>query len=182
MLRVMALFVVMILLSTVGLGLLTVSLYQAGSRAVAPSALVLFALAATMFVGWATFEGTVTVWAAEETARASIVPTAYEPLLRWADVLFRLFMLLAYIAIGAVGAALLMTRAFPAWAGWGSLLLGGLGTLARLSDMAEFRVPAWLPPGVPAWVACPVGSRCGRPSWASPYSRAGRDRACGGFG
>ena len=164
-LRVMALFVVMILLSTVGLGLLTLSLYQAGSRAVAPSALVLFALAATMFVGWATFEGTVTVWAAEETARASIVPTAYEPLLRWADVLFRLFMLLAYIAIGAFGAALLMTRAFPAWAGWGSLLLGGLGTLARLSDMAEFGVPAWLPPGAPAWI---LGSVPGWiPLWAA---------------
>jgi len=63
-LRVMALFVLMIVFMAVGLGLLTLSLYQAGSRTVAPSALVLLALAAILFVAWATFEGTVTVWAA----------------------------------------------------------------------------------------------------------------------
>jgi len=155
-LRVMALFVLMILLVAVGLGLLTLSLYEAGSRAVAPSALVLFALAATIFVGWATFEGTVTVWAAEETASTSIVPAVYEPLLRWADVLFRLFMLLAYLAIGAFGGAILATRAVPAWAGWASVVLGGLGTIARLSDMSELGVPAWLPPSVPAWMLAGV--------------------------
>jgi hypothetical protein len=155
-LRVMALFVLMIVFMAVGLGLLTLSLYQAGSRALAPSAFVLFALAATLFVGWATFEGTVTVWAAEHTATASIVPAAYEPLLRWADVLFRLFMLLAYLAIGAFGGAALSTRAVPAWAGWASVLLGGLGTLARLSDMAELGMPAWLPPSVPAWILAGV--------------------------
>jgi len=155
-LRVMALFVLMILLVAVGLGLLTLSLYEAGSRVVAPSALVLFALAATIFVGWATFEGTVTVWAAEETASTSIVPAVYEPLLRWADALFRLFMLLAYLAIGAFGGAILATRAVPAWAGWASVVLGGLGTIARLSDMAELGVPAWLPPSVPAWMLAGV--------------------------
>jgi hypothetical protein len=155
-LRVMALFVLMIVFMAVGLGLLSLSLYQAGSRALAPSALVLFALAATIFVGWATFEGTVTVWAAEETASTSIVPAGYEPLLRWADVLFRLFMLLAYLAICAFGGAILATRAVPAWAGWASLVLGGLGTIARLSDMAELGVPAWLPPSVPAWMLAGV--------------------------
>jgi hypothetical protein len=155
-LRVMALFVLMIVFMAVGLGLLSLSLYHAGSRALAPSAFVLFALAATLFVGWATFEGTVTVWAAEETARASIVPAAYEPLLRWADVLFRLFMLLAYLAIGAFGGAILATRAVPAWAGWASVVLGALGTIARLSDMAELGVPAWLPPSVPAWMLAGV--------------------------
>lgn len=155
-LRVMALFVGMIVLMVVGLGLLTLTLYRASSRAAAPSAMVLFALAATMFVGWATFEGTVTVWAAEETARALVVPAAYEPLLRWADVLFRLFMLLAYLAIGVFGGAMLVTRAVPTWAGWASVLLGGIGTLARLSDMAEFGLPAWLPPSVPAWILAGV--------------------------
>jgi hypothetical protein len=155
-LRVMALFVTMILLMTIGLGLLTQGLYRAGSRALAPSAVVLFALAATIFVGWATFEGTVTMWAAQETARTEIVPAIYEPLLRWADVLFRLFMLIAYLAIGTFGAAMLTTRAVPSWAGWTSVLLGGLGTLARLSDMVEFGVPAWLPPTVPAWILAGV--------------------------
>jgi hypothetical protein len=84
-LQVMALFVVMIVLMAVGLGLLTQSLYQAGSRALAPSAFVLFLLSAAVFLGWLTFMGTVTVWAGEETARTSIVPAIYEPLSRWDD-------------------------------------------------------------------------------------------------
>jgi hypothetical protein len=164
-LQVMALFVVMIVLMAVGLGLLTQSLYQAGSRALAPSAFVLFLLSAAVFLGWLTFMGTVTVWAGEETARTSIVPAIYEPLSRWDDAFFQSFMLGAYVAIVGFGGAILATGAVSAWAGWASLLLGGLGTLARLSEMTAFGVASWLPESVPAWILAGVPGWV--PLWAA---------------
>jgi hypothetical protein len=149
--RLMALFAALIVIMAVGLGLLTLGLFRAGSRGLAPSGFVLFAIGAVLVLAWLMFEGTVTVWAAQEITRTSAVPPLYEPLVRWAEVMFVIFMLVAYLAIAAFGGAMLATRVAPLWAGWASLLLGGLGTFARLSDLTALGVPAWLPDEVPAW-------------------------------
>jgi hypothetical protein len=154
--QAMGLFTAMIVIMTIGLGLLTLSLYRAGSRMLAPSALILFGFSATFFLLWLAFESTVTVWAAQETVRQTIAPALYDPLSRWNEGMFQTFMLLAYLAIAAFGGAMLRTRAIATWVAWFSIGLGCAGALARASDLAAFGLSGWLPVGLPSWILAGV--------------------------
>ncbi len=143
----MGAFVGIILLMAVGLGLLTATLYGTGDRLLAPSAFILFMIGSVLFLVWLSFQGSVTLWAAQETVRTSATPAVYEPFMPWADRLFVGFKGLSYLSIFGFGRALLRTGLLPKWVGWGSLLLGVVGVIDRVSGLVSGMVA-----GVPAWI------------------------------
>jgi hypothetical protein len=138
-------------LMAIGFARLTTAIHAAGSRVLAIGAILLFALGAAVYIFWATFEIGPTVWAAEHAAQPTVL-AAYEPLYRWEGILFATFMLLFYVSIAVAGLALARTHIVPAWAGWGSLVFGLLGTTARVIDPELPAVPMWILAGVPGWI------------------------------
>lgn len=73
------------------------------------------------------FRGTVQVSAALEVVRTGAVPTEYEPLRRWAGLLFSLYMLLAYLASAGLGWLMLGAALVPRWAAWLAVIVGVTG-------------------------------------------------------
>jgi len=82
------------------------------------------------------FRLSVDLWAAQETGKAGLVPTVYEPLKLWILSLFVIYSVLAQSGMVAYGAALLSTRVLPHWLGWTSIVfsLAGLSLLAFTGD------------------------------------------------
>lgn len=151
--RAMTTFMGAIVLMSVGLALLTLILYQSGARLSGAAALTLFAIAAVLFLVWLAAEGSLTVWAGDETKRGS-PSTAYLGLVSWVEALFISFMQLAYLSIALFGRALLRSGVAK-WSGWISLAFGTVGALARSDDLSALGVAPWLP-GVPAWILAGV--------------------------
>jgi hypothetical protein len=155
-LQAMGLLTTAIILEAIGLSVLTGALFGAGSGRLAPAALVTFLMAAVLFVVWLVLEASATVWAAQTVKSTGSAPVAFEAFDRAEGVLFVLFMALAYGAIALFGLSILRVGQVGHWAGWVSLVLGGIGLVARLSDLSMLGVPPWVPAGNPGWMLAGV--------------------------
>lgn len=120
-------------LTLLGLGFLTISLYEDGSRILAPGGSILFALGVVFWLIYLVFRSTVIIWAAQRFANNSDVPPEYEPLAWWSFALGSTYMLLGYLSISAIGGALLEVRFLASWIGWVSVAFGLIGALSFIS-------------------------------------------------
>jgi hypothetical protein len=113
----------------IGLVLLSDVLRDAGDRTGSQLGLIAFLCSAMLWILILTFRLSVSLWAAQATTKA-VLPGFYEPLYWWADVLlFTISIILAFCALAAYAAGLLVTAALPRWAGWITLAyaVAGLG-------------------------------------------------------
>ncbi len=122
-LRTIARFAVPYLMAQLaGFALLTLLLHQAGDRGLAIIALTLFIFTATFAAVEGSFQGSVTVWAAEEAARTGAVPAFYEPLRRWLNHDVQLgYMSFQLTALLLFSLAALRTGLLAPWIGWAAL-------------------------------------------------------------
>jgi hypothetical protein len=140
------------ILTLLGLGLLTLFLYEDGSRIFAPAGLLLFGTATVFWLAFSAFRKRVTAWAGARYLEQSSQPVTYEPLGAWGGELGKLYMLMGYLATAALGAALLQTGFLPAWIGWVSVVLGTAGAVVMLigrpspdwADETYAEIPFWL--------------------------------------
>jgi hypothetical protein len=105
-----------------GLSLLTTLLEDANERTLSRLGLVGLLLAAGLWLIFSAFRGMVGGWAAQELAVTGSVPTFYEPLAKFAFVLFFIYAAVGFLALAAYGGSVLQTGLLPAWAGWATLL------------------------------------------------------------
>jgi hypothetical protein len=70
------------------------------------------------------FRGSVQVWAADEVIRTGSIPIYYEPLRRWASLLFAGYSFLGYAAVAGLGWVMLRTGLSPRWAAWFAVVMG----------------------------------------------------------
>jgi hypothetical protein len=121
------LFMVGTLVTMLGLALLTVVLRQAGDRIFSRLGLLLFVVAATLWVIQRAVPLSIDPVAAQELARTRVMPDYYVPLTLWTDALFVIHSLLVYSAFIAYAGAILSTRLLPRWLGWLALIYSLLG-------------------------------------------------------
>lgn len=117
-------FLLAILITLIGLGLLTQTLRNAGDRTLALLALATITFGSVFWVLHLAFRLTVMRTAAEELTATGAVPSWYLPWIDASGLLFGLFSALAYLAIAAYGGAVLRTRLLPRWLGWTCLVVG----------------------------------------------------------
>ncbi len=134
------LFMCGVVVTILGLALLTTLLLDAGDRAFSPLALIAFAFGAVLWVIHLAFRLSIDPWAAQETAKTTVLPEFYVPLTLWIHALFVIYTILAFSAMVAYGGAVLTTHVLPQWVGWTTIVysLAGLGLLAFTSDAPPF--------------------------------------------
>ena len=115
----------------IGLVLLANVLRDAGSRTGSQLGLIAFLGSALLWMLVLAFRLSVSLRVAQATTKATL-PSFYEPLYQWADVLlFTISIILAFGAIAAYAGGLLATAVVPRWAGWIALAyaVAGLGLI-----------------------------------------------------
>lgn len=108
-------------------------------------AAVVYALGAVCWVASLAFRLTVVPWAAEQTVERVDVPESFAALDDWAESLYAVHMVSAYVAFAILGAAVLADGELARWVGW-SGIVGGLafavGFLAT-RRAGPFNPPFW---------------------------------------
>jgi len=130
------LFISGVVVTILGLAMLTSLLRDAGDRTFSQLGLIAFAFGAVLWVIILAFRLSIDPWAAQETAKTAVLPEFYVPLTRWTGVLFVIYTVLAFSALAAYGGAVLSTHVLPQWVGWLCIVYGlaGLGSLGFTGD------------------------------------------------
>lgn len=130
------LFMSGVVVTILGLVMLTILLRDTGDRAFSQLGLVAFVFGAVLWVINLAFRLSIDPWAAQETARTAVMPDFYVPLTRWTHLLFVIYTVLAFSAMAAYGGALFSTHVLPQWVGWVTIVysLAGLGLLGFTGD------------------------------------------------
>lgn len=128
------------MVTMLGLALLTTLLREAGDRSFSQLGLILFVLAATLWLIQRAVPLSIDTWAAQQMARTGVMPDYYVPLTLWTQTLFVIYTLLAFSALAAYGGAMLSTRVLPQWMGWLTIVYGlaGLGLMGFTGDVPPF--------------------------------------------
>lgn len=119
-----------------GLPLLTNLLRTAGDPGFAQAGLLAFTVSIALWIFSLGFRASVDIWAARTAATTHAVPGSYALLSAWSDALFIDFTVVAFVALALYGGAILASSLLPSWAGWVSIIfaLGGLTHLAITRD------------------------------------------------
>ena len=111
-------------LSAVGLAMLAFVLTARDGAAWALVAAVAFALASSAWIVNIAYRLSVWNWAAQTFVATGATPAAFEPLRRWAGVLFVVFSFVGYSSVACLGAAMLRAELGPVWLRWATLACG----------------------------------------------------------
>jgi len=109
------------LLQVVGFGILAVMLREEGEGSISTVAFGLLLLALTLTAFRGAFDGTVTVWAAEQSASSGTVPDLFEPLKAWVGFIFGVAYVGYFVAMAGFGWGVLRAGILPTWVGWASI-------------------------------------------------------------
>jgi hypothetical protein len=134
------LFISGVIVTVLGLALLTTLFRDAGDQMFSQLGLVAFVFGAVLWIIHLAFRLRVDPWAAQETARTAALPEFYVPLTMWIHALFLIYTILAFSAMLAYGGAVLSTHLLPQWVGWTTIVysLAGLGLLGFTGDAPPF--------------------------------------------
>ena len=127
--------------------MLTVILRDAGDPIASTLASVLFLIGIVSAIGFWAFSVPVTILAAEEAARTSVVPDYYERHQLAAESLLEVYIVLGLLATAGFGWALLQTGILPSWVGWVTLGWGLFfaAVSLRMAGARAVRAPNGIP-------------------------------------
>ena len=131
-----------LIVTLLGLAMLTRLLRDAGDRTFSSLALIASLFGDVLMVIYIAFPLGVAPVAAQETARTGVVPDFYVQLTLWTQPLFVIYTILAFAALAAYGGAILSTRVLPHWVGWLALVYALAGLV--LAGVTAGNVPPFL--------------------------------------
>lgn len=134
-------FAVGIIVTTMGLTLLAALMGEAGDVGFAELGLVIFLMAATLWLAQMIFNLSMATWAADETRRTGVVPPTAEAWPRGLERLVHTYMVLAYVATTLFGVAILTSRLLDAWSGWVAVAAGVAGAASVLLTGPRLAIP-----------------------------------------
>lgn len=136
------LFISGLIVTLLGLALLTLLLRDAGDATFSSLALVTLLFGGVLMVIYLAFPLGAGPVAAQETIRTSVVPDSYVQLTLGTQPLFVIYTILAFSALAAYGGAILFTHVLPHWVGWFAIVYGLAGLL--LAGFTAGNVPPFL--------------------------------------
>jgi len=107
-----------------GLSLLGTLMREAGDVVLAELGLVVFLMAAILWLVQMVFRFSMATWAADVRMRTGAVLSTAEALPRGMEQLVHTYMVLAYVATALFGAGILASGLLDAWAGWVAVVAG----------------------------------------------------------
>jgi len=136
------LFISGLIVTLLGLALLTLLLRDAGDATFSSLALVALLFGGVLMAIYLAFPLGAGPVAAQETIRTGVVPDSYVLLTLGTQPLFVIYTILAFSALAAYGGAILSTRVLPHWVGWLALVYSLAGLL--LAGFTTGNVPPFL--------------------------------------
>jgi hypothetical protein len=131
-----------IIVTLLGLAMLTTLFQDAGDTTFSYLALIAFLFGDILLVIFIAFPLGIASLAAQETVRAGVIPDYYVQLTLWTQPLFVIYTVLAFSALAAYGGAILSTPVLPHWVGWLSIVYGLAGLI--LAGFTDGNVPPFL--------------------------------------
>ncbi len=131
-----------IILTLLGLTMLTTLFRDAGDTIFSNVALIAFLFGDILLVIYIAFPLSIAPLAAQETVRTGVVPDYYVQLTLWTQPMFVIYTFLAFLALATYGGAILFTHMLPHWVGWLSIVYGLTGLV--LAAFTAGNVPPFL--------------------------------------
>ncbi len=138
-------FVLIWIVHLLGIGLLARLLARDGAGQLAIVAFSLILVTVISAIVKFSFDMTVELWAAQEMARGGAVPRLYEPLSNWTSSVFRVGYGIHFVAMIAIGWAIVRTGLLAASLGWATIAWSALWLIAGLVGLGIPAVPLLMP-------------------------------------
>ncbi len=100
-----------------------------------------FAFGAVFLVINFAFRLTVTIWVAQRLADVGEPELWFSTWMDWSNLLFSVYMVLAYLSIGFLGLALGHLQGIPSWTAWFCLIFGFAGSIGYIVQIPLFAPP-----------------------------------------
>jgi hypothetical protein len=100
-----------------------------------------FSFGAVLLIISFAFRLTVTLWVAGRFTETGNIETWYDTWMNWSNLIFSIYMVIAYLSIGFWGLALMDVPIAPPWTIWFCILFGFLGAIGYISRFLLFEPP-----------------------------------------
>lgn len=130
-----------IIVTAMGLALLSTLLRESGDAMFAGQGLVVFLIATSLWVVQMVANLSMATWAADEVARSGAMPPTAEAWPRAFELLVHTYMVLAYVATALFGAAIVASGLLDPWAGWAALVAGVAGAASIVLAGSRLAIP-----------------------------------------
>jgi hypothetical protein len=131
-----------IIVTLLGLAMLTTLLQDAGDRTFSYLALIALLFGDILLVIYIAFPLGIAPLAAQATAKTGVVPDYYVQLTLWTQPLFVIYTILAFSVLVAYGGAILSSHVLPHWVGWLAIVYSMAGLV--LAAFTGGNVPPFL--------------------------------------
>jgi len=136
-----ATFVVGVIITVFGMQLFSIALQQSGQKTLPQIGYIAFTFGSVFWILNIAFRATVTVWAANQLKENNLLEPSFQIWMDWTNLIFAIYMALAYFGIGCMGYSLHQLTILPSWTSWMCMIFGFGGSVLYLC-----RVPVFDPP------------------------------------
>jgi len=136
-----ATFVVGVILSVFGMQLFSLTLQRSGQGILPQVGFTAFAFGSIFWIMNLAFRATVTVWAANQLYETHHLEPSFETWMKWTNLLFAIYMVLAYFGIGCMGYSIYQLTILPVWLAWLCMIFGFGGSILYLCRLPFFDPP-----------------------------------------
>jgi hypothetical protein len=130
-----------IIVTAMGLALFSTLLHEAGDAIFAEQGLVVFLIAAAVWVVQMVGNLSMATWAADEVAHTGAIPPTAEAWPRAFELLVHTYMVLAYVATALFGAGIVASGLLDPWAGGVALVAGVAGAASVMLTGPRLAIP-----------------------------------------
>lgn len=136
-----ATFAVGVVMTLFGVQLFSIALQEAQQKIMPQIGYTAIAFGSAFWILNIAFRATVTVWAASQLADTGAVEPTFKTWMDWSNLIFSIYMVLAYFGIGCLGYALKETGLLPDWTGWMCMIFGFSGSALYMVGFPLFAPP-----------------------------------------
>ena len=129
------------ILTVMGMMLFSILLQRQGATFIPQIGYAAFTFGSIFWILNIAFRATVTVWAATQLKENNLLEPSFKSWMDWTNLIFAIYMVLAYFGIGCMGLALKDMSLLPVWTAWVCMLFGFGGSVLYIC-----RVPFFDPP------------------------------------
>src|SRR4030095_2226815 len=113
-----ATFAVGVILTVFGMQLFSLALQQAGQKVLPQIGFIAFTFGSAFWILNIAFRATVTIWAANQLSESNSLEPSFQTWMDWTNLIFVIYMVLAYFSIGCMGYSLHQLSVLPSWISW----------------------------------------------------------------
>jgi hypothetical protein len=136
-----ATFAIGVIITLFGMLLFSIALQQSGEKVFPRIGFFAFMFGCSFWILNIAFRATVTVWAAQQLHDVNLLEPSFHPWMDWTNLIFAIYMVVAYFGIGCMGYSLHQLSILPSWTSWMCMIFGFGGSVLYLCRFPFFEPP-----------------------------------------